>query len=106
MIIRLKSLNRLNYSQIVDDGGASLPHFNNKPLKFYKAMAKNNGTCKAYVCFNRHGGKIYGCWVDEFFSDDSVNETNFDGDVKSCMEYWTSLHGRQGTKCYVKFFDF
>ena len=68
-------------------------------------MAENNRTCKAYVCFNRHGGKIYGCWVDEYFADGGVTETNFDGDVKACMEYWTGLHGRQGTKCYVKIFD-
>lgn len=105
MIIRLRSQNRLNYSQIVDDEGALPPHFIYKPLKFNKTMAENNRTCKAYACFNRRGGKIYGCWVDEYFADGGVTETNFDGDVKACMEYWTGLHGRQGTKCYVKIFD-
>lgn len=68
-------------------------------------MAENNRPCKAYVCFNRHGSKIYGCWVDEYFADGGCTETNFDGDVKTCMEYWTGLHGRQGTKCFVKIFD-
>lgn len=105
MIIRLRSQNRLNYSQIVDDEGALPPHLINKPLKFNKTMAGNNRTCKAYACFNRRGGKIYGCWVDEYFADGGVTETNFDADVKACMEYWTGLHGRQGTKCYVKIFD-
>lgn len=68
-------------------------------------MAENNKSCKAYACFNRQGGKIFGCWVDEYFADGSVEETNFDGDVKTCMEYWTDLHNRQGTRCFVKVFD-
>lgn len=69
-------------------------------------MAQNNRTCKAYACFNRHGANIYGCWVDEYFADGSVTQTNFDGDVKACMEYWTGLHNRQATRCFVKVFDF
>lgn len=68
-------------------------------------MAENNRTCKAYACFNRHEDKIYGCWVDEYFADGSVTETNFDGDVKACMEYWLGLHAKQGTRCFVKTFD-
>ena len=105
IIIHLRNPNRLNYSQIVDDGGASLPHIINKPLKFDKTMAENNSPCKAYVCFNRHEGKIYGCWVDEYFADGGCTETNFDGDVHSCMEYWIGLRDKARYGCFVKVFD-
>ena len=68
-------------------------------------MAEENRPCKAYACFNKHEGKIFGCWVDEYFIPGGCKETDFNGDVKACMEYWTELHKRKGTKCYVKIFE-
>lgn len=68
-------------------------------------MAEETRQCKAYACFNTHKGKIFGCWVDEYFIPGGCTETNFDGDVKACMEYWTGLHNRKGTRCFVKIFE-
>lgn len=67
-------------------------------------MAQETRPCKAYACFTKHEGKIFDCWVDEYFPT-GCKETNFDGNIGACMEYWTNLHDRKGTRCFVKIYE-
>lgn len=68
-------------------------------------MDQENRTYKAYACFNVHKGKIYACWVDEYFVSSGSKETDFNGDVKACMEYWTELHKKKNCRCFVRIFE-
>ena len=68
-------------------------------------MAQEKQMCKTYACFNVHNGKIFGCWVDEYTAQGDCVETDFNGDVKACMEYWTAQHLKKGTRCFVKIFE-